>query len=76
MFTVNWLYFDPLDQERVIGWGVYRKSPWDLVGVYPTEYIAREKAVSYGCDYLVSLALIVLAHMISDHSCHIYKSAS
>jgi len=51
MFTVNGLYFDPLDQERVIGWGVYRKSPWDLVGVYPTEYIAREKAVSYGCDY-------------------------
>ena len=60
MFTVNGLYFDPLDQERVIGWGVYRKSPWDLVGVYPTEYIA----------------LIVLAHMISDHSCQIYKSAS
>lgn len=55
MFTVNWLYFDPLDQERVIGWGVYRKSPWHLVGVYLTEYIAREKAVSYGCDYLVSL---------------------
>ena len=55
MFTVNGLYFDPLDQERVIGWGVYRKSPWHLVGVYLTEYIAREKAVSYGCDYLVSL---------------------
>lgn len=56
MFTVNGLYFDSLVQERVIGWGVYRKSPWDLVGVYPTEHIAREKAVSYGCDYLVSLS--------------------
>lgn len=43
MFVVYGLSHAPSDHERVIGWAVFRPSPWHLVGVYATEFIARKK---------------------------------
>ena len=55
MFVVYGLPHDPADHERVIGWAVLRRSPWDLVGVYATEYIARKKSEIKGYGYQVQL---------------------
>lgn len=54
MVDINGLSHDPADHERVIGWGVYRPAPWHLVGVFPVEHMARQRAEKYGGGYIVA----------------------
>ncbi|EBC1676181.1 hypothetical protein AXK80_24330, partial [Salmonella enterica subsp. enterica] len=44
---------DPFNPESVIGWGVIKYTPWDLVGVFRTERKAREVAENLNTDYEV-----------------------
>lgn len=55
MFVVYALSHDPTDHERVIGWAVIRPAPWHLVGVFPTEYMARKEQQMRVDDYHVRL---------------------
>jgi len=45
----------PSDGQCINGWGVYRKEPWDFVGLFPTRAEAeRERENRAGGDYSVA----------------------
>lgn len=51
MFVANGLKADPDNNGWVLGWGVVRTSPWQLVGVYATKDVAETKAAELGVGY-------------------------
>ncbi|WP_368941623.1 hypothetical protein [Citrobacter werkmanii] len=53
MIVDDSLEVDPFSPDSVIGWGVLKCAPWDLVGVFETELRARDFAVNLGADYEV-----------------------
>ncbi|WP_313390129.1 hypothetical protein, partial [Leclercia sp.] len=53
MFIAEGLKPDLDNEGWVKGWGVVRKSPWHLVGVYATKDVAETKAASSGEGYEV-----------------------
>ncbi|TQN75909.1 UNVERIFIED_ORG: hypothetical protein FHU00_4972 [Citrobacter freundii] len=55
MFVVHGLPLDPMDHERVIGWAIFRSSPWHLVGVFATEYMVRKELQTRGDGYHMQL---------------------
>lgn len=52
--AVSKLEADPDNAGSVLGWGVYRRAPWDLQGVYETEVEARAQAKEAGEGYIAS----------------------
>ena len=52
--AVSKLKPDPENAGWVLGWGVYRMTPWHLQGVYETEQKARAEADVSGEGYLVN----------------------
>jgi hypothetical protein len=44
---------DELNPGWIKGWGVIRKSPWDLVGVFLTQDLANIELRARGFEYVV-----------------------
>lgn len=61
----------PNSGQRIKGWGVYRKEPWDFVGLFPTRAEAeREREKRAGDDYAVALGSATVGSdefEVSDH---------
>lgn len=44
---------DELNPGWIKGWGVVRRSPWDLVGLFPTKVEAEAERAKLGPNYEV-----------------------
>ena len=52
--VISKLKEDPDNAGWVLGWGVYRMSPWDLQGIYQTKEEAQAQAKSSGEGYVAN----------------------
>lgn len=53
MFVAKGLKADPDNKGWVLGWGVVRGAPWNLMGVYATKDMAETKCSQLDKEYQV-----------------------